>query len=894
MKKVKMDRFTSLFVICLILLSILFVRLSYLQIVKAEEYQEKVARSSNTEIPQVSPRGEILDAKGNILATSLMSFTLVYIETEETKKTFFETADKVFSILDKNGEKQADDLALKINPYRFEFDTQDESTKKWAELRFKKDRGMDEKVVDGEKVKISDEELLSITPEETFKYLLHFYKIEEDKEKSKFPIELQRRYLLIKDSLWIQHFSNYKPVVVVKNIKKDTSFIFLQRLNEMPGIDVSTEPIRNYPNGNFASSILGYISKIQPWQEDKYKEMGYDVSSDYVGTQGIESVYESRLKGSKGGRIVKINPQGRVVEELGSREPYPGQNIYLTIDENVQYAAERALDDTMKSLQEKYNKSHPFSKNATRGAAVVQNINTGEIIALASRPGYDPNIFTVPGLLTPELRKQFFDPNYDEFGKNYIKKSGLSITVDNLFPVSKDKDGKVIGRKDLYDIYPKPFFNYAISSLVPPGSTFKPLTALAGLEEGIITPSTQILDRGIGIYIYKGFNGMCWAYRYNHYTHGYVNVVKALEVSCNYFFFQVGYWLQEKGTAGMDTLAKYAWKVGLGSPPGEKPTTGIELYDEEKFGQVYNFESGKTIFSVIYTQELNELLQKGTDRYGNRFKGIDILPRDDDEDNVQNLKKDFQKYISSQMKITEITAEKSNTFFKEIQIKLKEMISASSKLTSSSYTDKEIYNIAYGINISVNDARGEIINPSNLMNASIGQGTNQFTPLQLASSLATMLNGGIRYKSHIVKKITDSEGKVIEETKPEIIDENKFKKSSIDAIKRGMLLVTSGEEGTVNKSIFEGFPIQTAGKTGSSTFSDIQGDFGRDAYAVYLGFAPYENPEIVVSIIIFDGGSGGYSAPVARAIFEAYFKERLQKDYPGYVPKFDYSLEKKN
>ncbi|MFA6939679.1 MAG: penicillin-binding transpeptidase domain-containing protein, partial [Clostridiaceae bacterium] len=662
--------------------------------------------------------------------------------------------------------------------------------------------------------------------------------------------------------------------------------------NEMSGIDVSTEPTRYYPYGDFASSIIGYISKIQPWQEDKYTEQGYDVSSDYVGTQGIESVYEDRLKGSKGGRIVRINSNGRVIEELGSREPYPGQNIYLTINQDVQYAAERALDDTMKALQTSYNKAHPYSKNATRGAAVVEDIKTGAIIALASRPGYDPNLLSTPGALTTELRKKYFDPDYEQYGKDYINKNGLSTTVDALFPVQKDSSGNVTGRKDLYDIYPKPFFNYAIASLIPPGSTFKPVTALAALEEGIITTSTTVVDKGVYT-AYSGFNGMCWKYKEYHSTHGSVNVTRALEVSCNYFFFQVGDWLQSKGSAGMDTLAKYAWKLGLGCKPGEKATTGIELYDEESFGQVYNYETGKNIYSVVFTQELNSLLQKGKGRDNSKFKAIDILSKSDDSADVKTLKNDFQKFISNEMKITKLTTDQMNLFYNQVQGKVKEIIAASPKLTKLKYSDNDIGKITDAIYISVRDARSEISTPVNVLSAAIGQGTNQFTPLQLVSYLSTLLNGGTRYKAHIVDKITDSTGKVIEQTKPEVIEKSNFKQSTIDAIKEGMLLVTSGDEGTVNKSVFAGFPIQTAGKTGSATFSDKQSDYGRDAYSVYLGFAPYDNPQIAVSVVIFDGGSGGYSAPVARAIFEAYFKERLQKEYPNYVSKFNYTLKKK-
>ncbi|MFA6941344.1 MAG: penicillin-binding protein, partial [Clostridiaceae bacterium] len=183
MKKIKVDRYSSLFIIACIVFSALVIRLTYVQVVKSDEYKEKAEKNSYTEIPDVAPRGIIYDKSGNVLATNNISYTLTYTETDENKKTFIKTANKVFSILDSNGEKQIDDFALKTNPYRFEFNTDDAATKKWSEIRFKKDRGMGEKTVDGEKKDRTDEELLAITPEETFKFLLKFYGIEENADK---------------------------------------------------------------------------------------------------------------------------------------------------------------------------------------------------------------------------------------------------------------------------------------------------------------------------------------------------------------------------------------------------------------------------------------------------------------------------------------------------------------------------------------------------------------------------------------------------------------------------------------------------------------------------------------------------------------------------------------
>ena len=181
---------------------------------------------------------------------------------------------------------------------------------------------------------------------------------------------------------------------------------------------------------------------------------------------------------------------------------------------------------------------------------------------------------------------------------------------------------------------------------------------------------------------------------------------------------------------------------------------------------------------------------------------------------------------------------------------------------------KRIVNVIYNTTISINN---QINGPSGIYLASIGQGTSNFTPLQMANYMATIANGGTRYKLHLVDKITDADGNLIEQVEPEVLEETGVSQATIDSVKYGMSLVTGGEDGTA-ATAFAGFPIKTAGKTGSATFSDFQEDFGRTAYAVYVGYAPFDNPEIAVCVIVFDGGHGGYIAPVARAMYEAYFK----------------------
>ncbi|WMJ81039.1 penicillin-binding transpeptidase domain-containing protein [Clostridium sp. MB40-C1] len=987
----KFNRYTALVVCMLFVFSLIASRLAYLQIVKADEYREETSKRAIRNIPIEPPRGNIIDSKGKVLAESKQGYTLVFTETTESKKEFFNTMIKVFDILDKEKEVQGDNFELKINPFRFEFDSENPKTRKWMELRFKKDRGMntkaqkklfgnkkDEELTDDDRKKI-DEELKKETAEETYNYLLDTYEIsaEEDKltytelfkklknnnskeEESldyylktykisgkdedtlfknlykkmpkdtfdslikkynvnvkKYPLELQRRFMLVKDAIKMQSFQGFKPVEIATNLKRSTAFKFMQKYQELPGIEVTVNPIRVYPNDNLGSSFIGYLSKINLEQKEKYEEKGYDANTDYIGAAGIEGAFESSLKGSKGTKIVQINKYGRIIKELGRKEPYPGKTLQLTIDSALQNTAEQSLDAVMKDLQKQGRVQDVDTTNATRGAAVVIDTKTGKILALASNPTYNPNLFAVPGRLTPELQAQYFNPDLKAFGKDYTQNlmnrswaakeayanKSTDQVIDRLFPLDKSIKNNSTIRQDVYDIYPKPLYNYATKSLVPPGSTFKPLVGLAALEEGVYRLGDTMHDDYM--FTENGYKGKDW----NTYSFGDVDIVRAIEKSINNFFFKLGHSLFKTGkyNGGFDAIANYAWKFGLGAPKGAKAATGIEI--PEKFGQVYNLESGKTIFSALYMNNLLGLLKAGTDartpNYKPHYIGVDITEGTNDNEDVKKLKEKLRNKIIEEMKnkTKEGTNEIKNMFLqlsnKDANLKKKYEAGyneyaktysgdASKKMPYEKYVSEQLNKAWMASVYTIADAYSNIYNQNNVYDASIGQGTNQFTPLQLASYIATLVNGGTRYKAHLVDKILDQDNKVVKEFKPEVLEKNNFKPDYIKAIKEGMKDVTAGD-GTA-KSAFNGFPISNGGKTGSATFSKIQDEFGRTSYAVYTGFAPYDDPEISVCVIIFDGGHGGSAAYVARAIYEKYFEERIKKENPGYSPMYNFKI----
>jgi len=906
-------------------------KLVYLQIYKHDDYQEKADISATKFVSEKAPRGIIYDQNGNILATNKQTYVMNYTTTNEANKTFYSTMDLVFKLLKENNAEFQDDLMLKLNEkneWYFQFKSTSEKGKQAEEIRFKRDRGLNEGIEnelfsEDEREDLKDDQisevnkkLLEITPEETFYELVKTYDLielidpnyKDDAAKTKkyknmdgkeiaklllekYSCEKLRSYILVKDALKMQSFKGYKSVELAKGIKDETAFILMQKLNDLPGIDIVTEPVREYPYKTLASSVLGYISSIDTENKDKYELKGYDASTDLVGKAGIEAAFEDQLKGVKGGTTVKVNSKGRTTSEMFKLESYPGNSVNLTIDKNIQYAAEKSFDDVLAGLR-----AGGEYKGANRGAVVAVEVNTGRILASVSYPGYDPNDF-VTGDVADDKYKLYFDPDYEGFGKGVIQTFGLQKTVNDLFPL---EDGV---RGDKYDLYPKPFYNYATQGLAAPGSTFKPMTAIAGLEEGVIKPNDKI--NATGIYnihpeIYGNtFAPKCLAYPRG--GHGAIDLSEALAKSCNFYFYDVAYRLFMNAGGftnridALNSLAKYAWKFGLGVDPSstQRASTGIEL--PENYGTVYNFESYKNNVKSLAKFNLRDIVESGNYNNSRYFVPFDFSTSDDDNDELKDTKASLKKKITDTIEKVGTDEEVSNvdTLSKYILDDVKKIMDLSPKYKEnveqyeesgkgSVNIDTQAKTVAQVISTFVIQDTS-IKSPAQEVYAAIGQGVNRFTPMQLAQYVSTIANGGTKYSLHYVDKITDSDGNVVQEFKPEALDKVDIKPENLKAVIDGMKRVNEDEESGTAAATFARFPIQTAGKTGTADCREDQNDVGRAPYATYVSFAPADDPKIAVVAVAYDGGHGGNIAGVAKAVYEAYFKEELMRDHPEYT-----------
>ncbi len=925
----KVNRYRWLVIIMLIIFTTLALKMFELQVIKGDTFSEKANVEFIKQIDMNAPRGEIVDVNGKVLAGSVQSYNLIYVDTKESRNSLYETLDKVIGLFESTEEDIDDTFNLKLDPFRFEFNYENIEYVKRRELRWKKDRGINDylftSILKDEtgKNKISDlneqetdrldELILEFSPEDTYYYLFKHYKmyemlygegdLEPSKEEKKKYRSLEGRevydmllesysekqlktYIMIRDSIAIESYQGSKSVIIAQKISEETAFIFLQQLSFLPGIDVETNPIRIYPYKELASHVIGYLNPIPEGSQDRYKEKGYDISSDLIGVSGIESSYEDRLKGNKGGSTVRVDKNGRIQNELFKLETYPGDTIKLTLDSNLQHASDMALEELIKDLSE-VNTGHNVggyfsdSSNATRGAVVVSNVKTGDVLALSSYPKFDPNDFAVPGRLTDEKYEQYFNPDYEKFAEELIKKMNLSKTPEELFRFNDD--GTV---NDNNDIYPKPFFNYATQGITPSGSTFKLITALAALEENVVTRNSLYRDTGVftspNLKGYNVTNDGGGAY-------GNTNMVKAIKISSNVYFADAAYKLYQK--KGLNSIANWAWKLGMGQDPRERSqsTTGIDIA-ENIYGNVYNHYSKVDLTQKLAMYEIVDFLNKGVARNGYKFRPLDIGKSDIDDEKIALAKEDIKDRIKESYDISLEDADKRKGITTQ---------DLSRDLTAyiQSYIDllgeeekKDLENASfYAFQVSelvVYDQISQILSPVNVISSSLGQGDNQNSLIEVNNALATIVNGGTRYKLNLVDSILDANGNTIREIEPTILEEVDIKKENLDIIKDGMREVN--KPGGTAASAFSDFPIETGGKTGTITFKEDMEEYGRAAFGGYTAVAPLDDPEIAVSVIVYDATRGYFVAPVALAVFEEYFKDVLKDQYPDYQRQFEY------
>lgn len=519
------------------------------------------------------------------------------------------------------------------------------------------------------------------TAQQIMDKLVQTYKCEDYSKEEAYAI------ISVRSKMDEKLFSLNNPYTFAEDVSAQTVVILEENQELLPGVTVVNSTMREYPLESVGAHVVGVSGAISAEEYKAKKADGYRIT-DEIGKFGIEKIAEAYLRGTRGSVSSRLDQNGAVISE-SVIQPIAGNSVYLTIDSRLQKVAQDALDETVQSIiaaGKAMGGGPNTGADCSGGAAIVMDCNTFEFLACVSNPDFN-----------------------------------LSTYWTDAPKLNADTKGT-------------PLLNRALNSTYQPGSVMKVSSSLAALESGYLTPYSHITCNRL--MQYSGSTFQCLGH------HGGINVSKALQVSCNIFFYNVGL------NVGIDTLNKYSQQLGLGTK------TGIEL--PESVG---------------------------------------------------------------------ILAGRNDT-------------------VTQSQSNGQWY-------------------PGDTMQAAIGQSHNLFTPIQVASYISTIANGGTRREAHLIDKVvTYDQTETILEKTPATLNQLSITEENLKAIHYGMrLAMTDGSAGYA----LSNYPIPVAGKTGTAQ------TYGGSDHGLLACFAPYDDPEIVVVVVLEHGLHGYSAATTVRTILDAYF-----------------------
>ncbi len=671
------------YIFCIAVLFLVFcvygLRLIDWQIVNGKEILEESTKTNTSAVKMEAARGEILDANGVPLAVNKTGYSIVFDKVYMTAETQNKTILQLISLLDKRGEEWEDVLPIQTDAagtYSFIPGMEDEAE------ALKKDSS----------IRLNSYS----TADECMKTMVELYDCEGYSPQDTRDI-VSVRYNMAKLG-----FSVSSPYTFARSVSADTVGIVSENKQNLPGATIQITTERDYPNGTIAPHIVGTMGFISQEEYNSYKASGNTYSldnvsgysyTDRIGKSGVEGALEDQLRGKNGKKVIETTRTGSLASSTVMEAPVAGNTVYLSIDSRLQAVAQASVAKNVQAAQE-YGKDmvakkggSGYGEDCTVGAAVILDVKSFKVLAAATYPNYD-------------LQKYTSDTDYRR-----------ALLVDET----------------------NPLYNSAFLGAFMPGSSFKPVVACAALQEGIITPSSTYFCNHTYDF-WDDYRPTCMGY------HGNLNVIGALQKSCNLYFFDAGRRLNIKN------MELYAQRFGFGQK------TGLEV---------------------------NE--------------GVGLI---------------------------------------------------------SSPEERE--------------KRGGVWNGGDVVQAAIGQADDASTPIQLATYVATLVNGGERLKTSVVDKITNyTRDQIVQQAEPEVRDNIGVSQENIDIVKAGMRAVC--QPGGTAAATFSNYGIAVAGKTGTAQVPPHSDN------VVFVGFAPYDDPEIAIAVVLQYGATSKFSNAVAKDLFDAYF-----------------------
>ena len=918
-----------------VLFGILLQRVFYLQIVKGNEYQDSFSLKTKREVSLTSTRGDIYDRNGEVLAYSELSYSVTiedngtYPNTRTKNAQLNQTIYRLIKLIEKNGDSVVNDMGILCENGKFRYSLEGNSL-----LRLKAD------VYGKNRISELEEEQELATAEELMKFLCGEKKYDI---KSSYTEEEQKKYGLsvtgytpeeqlkianIRFAMSSNSYKRYVATTVAVNVSDETVAAVLENQDILQGADIEQSSRRVYPDSEYFAPIIGYIGKASQEELEKLQEENEDYElNDIVGKAGIEQYMETELQGTKGYQELYVDSVGRIIEVAESKEPVPGNNVYLTLDKKLQIACYNILEqklagiliskiqnikeyvpkpnasaahivipiyDVYYALIDNYviDATHFYAEDATDleksiwnrfeskresvVAALLEQLNaenpkayknlTKEMMNYMSYIVSDVLMGDNQVLMSSAVDTS--DETYVAWAKDevislqeYLK---YAITMNWIDVTKISGDNPYLDSQEIY----RSVLQYIEETLMEDDEFGKMLYKYMLLEDKISGKEICLLlyEQNVLEYdeetISKLNSGQLSAYSF------LIDKIRNLEITPAQLA------LEPCSGAIVIVDVKTGDTLACVTYPSYDNNRLTNVMDSEYYGSLQkdlsspfinratqeNLAPGSTFKPLVAIAGLEEGVISVNESIYGKGQFTDITP--------SPTCWIFNQYGGHHGNETVSTAirDSCNYFFYEVGYRL------SGGRTSDYSTDKglsilEQYARMFGLGehsgLEIAEYEPQISDTDPVRSA-IGQGTNSYSLSHLARYVAALANRGAVYNLTLLDRLENTDGTLLQKFEPEVYNQVEVADSTWNAVQSGMRMVA---ENTSSLSKLSELGLNVAGKTGTAQQSKSHPN-----HALFIGYAPYEEPEIAVAVRIANGYTSANTAEVAADVFKYYFE----------------------
>ena len=925
------SRVFVLMLVFIVLSTILIQRVFVLQIVNGQAYLDDYKLQIQKTKEVQGTRGRILDRNGVVLADNKLAYSVTiedngdYDTVKEKNKIINATIEKVISIVESNGDSIVNDFKIILNDngeYAYSM------TSEVQRLRFLADvfgKATIDKLSNKQKAYSAADLMHYLCTDETYGYGL---------DEQKLSKEEILKLVTIRYSMGLNRYQKYVATTIASDVSESTTAAIMENLDTLQGVNIEEDSIRYYPDSKYFASILGYTGVISQDEYDALDEKESDSYSltDVVGKAGLEQTLDKTLQGEKGEIKLYVNSVGKVIESKQGKKAKAGNDVYLSIDANLQKAAYDLLEEKLAGIilsnlttSLTYDRTqaeegsdvkipigdvyNAFISNEILNVGHFETADAGE-----TEKSVYASFSSKKEAVLADVMAQLSDsgaPAYkdcDEDMQAYLSYIISTVLTQNAAIIQKDSidtnDSTYIAWENDESISLYTYLNYAISKnwidtskLTDYMNSDSEYSDQNEVYQGILAYISANLPKD------SGFDKLIYKY-----------MIRNEEITGS----QIGMMLYEQGILNYDadvynkladgTMTAYDFMYSkiedLEITPGQlglEPSTGSVVVTDTKTGQLlacvsypgYDNNRLSNVMDTDYYVQLstglsrtfyNRATQEKT-APGSTYKmmssvagltegvigGGTYLPCTGEFDKITPSPKCWI-YPSAHGSLNVVGAiqHSCNDFFYEVGYRLGQ--DENGNYDSSVGLEKlEKYASMFGLDQTSGVEIPESdpqISDTDAVRSAIGQGTNNYTVSQLNRYVTAVANRGTVYKLSLVGKTTDADGKLIKEYEPEVVNQMDEVSSST------WDLVHNGMESMVkNSSVFSKMEIAMGGKTGTAQQSKVHPD-----HVLFAGYAPADDPQIAITVRIANGYSSNYAAEIGRDITKVYFDANAAKD----------------